>query len=416
MVLAAGPRDGLRLQRHHLEVVLQATAAKDGIEPLEQLRVLGGDPSRVLALVPVVIGVGRGLELLVFRFQLRVVVAQGDQRRRPDGHRIRAQGHCLGHVGTRPDPARDDELHLAVHAKVLQRLHRLRDAGQDRHADMFDEHVLRRRRAALHPVQHDDVRARLHRQSGVVIGPRATDLDVDRLFPIGDLAQFVDLDLKIVRPGPVGVTASGTLVDPLGQVAHVRDTVGNLLAQKHPAPARLRALADHHFDGIGAAQVVGVHAIAAGQILINQRPGMAALFLGHATVAGGGRGAGFRSPATQGFLGRAGQRTEAHPSDRHRNVQVDRLLGEPGAKPDIGRAFLAVAFQRVAADRGAEEQQVIEMRQVALGATATDVIDARGGSTTDFGVHCGGEGGRVARRGMGKIAHLCLNMPLRCRC
>jgi hypothetical protein len=85
---------------------------------------------------------------------------------------------------------------------------------------------------------------------------------------------------------------------------------------------------------------------------------------------------------------------------------VDRLLGETGAEPDVGRAFLAVAFQRIAADRGAEEQQVIEMRQVALGATAADVIDARGGSTADFGVDSRGEGGRVARRGMGKIAHL----------
>ena len=95
---------------------------------------------------------------------------------------------------------------------------------------------------------------------------------------------------------------------------------------------------------------------------------------GHAAVAGGGRGAGFRSPATQGFLGRAGQRTEAHPSDRHRNVQVDRLLGEPGAKPDIGRAFLAVAFQRIARDRRAEKQQVVEMRHLALRAAADRAV------------------------------------------
>ena len=80
---------------------------------------------------------------------------------------------------------------------------------------MLDEHVLRRRRAALHAVEHDDVGAGLHRQRRVVIGPRRADLDVDRLLPVGDLAQLLDLDLEIVRAGPVGMPAGRALVDAL---------------------------------------------------------------------------------------------------------------------------------------------------------------------------------------------------------
>ncbi|WP_245472180.1 glutamate synthase-related protein, partial [Mesorhizobium sp. M7A.F.Ca.CA.002.12.1.1] len=38
--------------------------------------------------------------------------------------------------------AGDDQLHLAVHAEVLQRLHGRPDAGKRRLADIFDEHFL----------------------------------------------------------------------------------------------------------------------------------------------------------------------------------------------------------------------------------------------------------------------------------
>ncbi len=90
----------------------------------------------------------------------------------------------------------------------------------------------------------------------VVIGPRAADLDVDRLLPVGDLAQLEDLDLEVVRAGPVGMAAGGALVDALGQRAHVGDAVGDLLAEQHAAAAGLGALADHDLDRVGLAQVV----------------------------------------------------------------------------------------------------------------------------------------------------------------
>jgi hypothetical protein len=77
-----------------------------------------------------------------------------------------------------------DQLHLAMHAELLQRLHGERDGGQRGDADVLDEHVLGRCGAALHAVDHDHVRAGLHGQLHVVVGAGGADLDVDRLLPV----------------------------------------------------------------------------------------------------------------------------------------------------------------------------------------------------------------------------------------
>ena len=52
--------------------------------------------------------------------------------------------------------------------------------------------------AALHTIQNHHIGPSLHGKRCVVIGARTADLDVDRLFPIGDLAQLKELDLQIV--------------------------------------------------------------------------------------------------------------------------------------------------------------------------------------------------------------------------
>ena len=249
------------------------------------------------------------------------------------------------------------------------------------------------------PSTHDDVGAGLHRERHVVVGPRAADLDVDRLFPVGDLAQLQDLDFEIVGAGPVGMTAGRALVDALRQRAHLGDAVGDLLAEQHAAAAGLGALADDDLDGIGLAQIVGVHAVARRQILIDQRLRLAALFRRHAAVAGGRRRAGDRRAAAERFLGLAGQRAEAHAGDGDRDLQLDRLLGEARAERDVGRALLAIAFERIARDRGAEEQEVVEVRHLALGAAAADVVDAGRGGAADFRQRVVVEGGGLARRG-----------------
>src|SRR5215472_7333829 len=63
---------------------------------------------------------------------------------------------------------------------------------------------------------------------------------------------------------------------------------------------------------------------------------------------------------------------------------MDGLLGEARAEPDIGRAFLAIAFQRIARDRGAEKQQIVEGGQPALGAEAADLVEALVGGAMDL--------------------------------
>ena len=125
---------------------------------------------------------------------------------------------------------------------------------------------------------------------------------------------------------------------------------------------------------------------------------MAALLRRHAAVAGGGRGAGERRAAAERFLGLGRQRAEAHAGDGDRDLQLDRLLGEARAEHDVGAAFLAIAFERIARDRGAEEQQVVEMRQLALGAGAADVIDAGRRGAADLGQRVVVEGRGLARR------------------
>ena len=71
------------------------------------------------------------------------------------------------------------------------------------------------------------------------------------------------------------------------------------------------------------------------------------------------------------------------------------------AERDVGAAFLAIAFERIAADRSAEKQEIVEMRQLALGAEAADVIDAGRGRAMDFGDRVFVERRRGARRGRG---------------
>ena len=58
-------------------------------------------------------------------------------------------------------------------------------------------------------------------------------------------------------------------------------------------------------------------------------------------------------------------------------AELDRLLREARAEHRLGRALLAIAFQRIARQRRAEEHQVVEMRQAAFGAQAADLVQAR---------------------------------------
>ena len=79
---------------------------------------------------------------------------------------------------------------------------------------------------------------------------------------------------------------------------------------------------------------------------------------------------------------------------------MDRLLGEAGAEHHVGRAFLAIAFQRIAADRSAQEQQIVEVGNPALGAKTANVVDAGRGGAVNLRDRMLVEGRGVTRRRM----------------
>jgi hypothetical protein len=183
------------------------------------------------------------------------------------------------------------------------------------------------------------------------------------------------------------------LVDARGQGAHGGDPVGDLLAEQHPAAAWLGALPEDHLDRVRLAQVRRVHPVAGGQVLVDEVLGLPALLRGHATVAGGGRRADLAGTPPQRLLRLRGQGAEAHPRDRHRDVEVQRAARVAVAEHHVGVATLAVALQGIAGHGRAEEQQVVEVRHAALRAPAADVVDAGVGGVLD-----GGDGGAVERR------------------
>ena len=145
--------------------------------------------------------------------------------------------------------------------QLFERLHRLAHRCQCRHPDVFNEHRLGCGGSALHAVHNHHVGPGNGCQLHIVEGAGGTHLHINRLFPIGDLAQFPDLDHQVIRPGPVWMAAGRALVHPFGQVPHARHPRVDLLPEQHATPPRLGALPDDDLDRVGAAQVIRVKAI-----------------------------------------------------------------------------------------------------------------------------------------------------------
>ena len=193
---------------------------------------------------------------------MRLFAAQRDQDGRADRDGVGAERQGLGDVRARPDAPGHDQLHLVLLSDLPQRLRGQTHRGKRGDSRMLDEDVLRRGRAALHPVHHDHVRAGGDGELDVVVRARRPDLHVDRDLPACGFAQLLDLDTQIVGPGPIGMPARRSLVDAGGERPHLRDAVTHLLAQQHAAAARLRALPDHHLDRVGLLEVGGVEPVA----------------------------------------------------------------------------------------------------------------------------------------------------------
>src|SRR3712207_3541841 len=273
--LAAGASERGQLHVEDLQVVADPLRAPLGVDPFLQLGILRGyadrAPTRLhmvaetrlrVELLVVFDGADRGLPVFV---PDAIVAAQGKQHRLADGDRVRPQCYGLRHVRAGAYAAGDDELDLLLHLQLLQGVVRLHHRGQRRDARVLDVYVLRRRRAALHPVHDDDIGPGLHRQLDVVLNPGRPDLHVHGDLPVGDLAQLLDLYGQVVGAGPVGVATRRTLIDTRGQGPHLRHALADLLPEQHAAAARLGALADDHLDGVGPPEVVRVEAVARGQ-------------------------------------------------------------------------------------------------------------------------------------------------------
>ena len=394
MALAAGAREGLELEGHRGEVVAKSARALLGVEPRLEVRILGGDADRTTAGMAVVAEAGLGAESVVVLHVVGPVAPESDERRGAERHRVRPEGERLRDVRPVADAARDDELHLAVHVELPERLDRLADRGQGRNPGMLDEDVLGRRGAALHPVHDHRIRPRLDREGDVVPDPRRPHLDVDRQLPVGDLPELLDLDLEVVGPRPVGVPAGASLVDPDREVPHPRDPLRDLLPEQHAPAARLRPLPHHHLDGVARPEVIGVNAVARRQHLVDEELRGLALLRRHPAVSGGGacphRGRGHPDRA----LGVRPERAETHPRDRDRDRELHRAAGEAGADGDRGLALLAVALKRIPGHRGPEQQEIVEGGEVALRAEAADVVHPLVRGAVDLGDDRRGERGR----------------------
>ena len=122
----------------------------------------------------------------------------------------------------------------------------------------------------MHAVDDDHICTCFDTQRRVIVRASGADFDVDRLLPRCDLTQFLNLDGQIIGAGPVRMSASGPLVDALRQCAHLGNTFGDLLSQKHTAATGLGALADDDFDSVCPAQVVWIHPVPRRQHLIDE--------------------------------------------------------------------------------------------------------------------------------------------------
>ena len=66
----------------------------------------------------------------------------------------------------------------------------------------------------------------------------------------------MDLDLKVVRPGEIRMTAGAALVDACGESTHLGDSLSNFLAKQNAPTTRLGTLANYHFDSVGTKRLL----------------------------------------------------------------------------------------------------------------------------------------------------------------
>ena len=139
---------------------------------------------------------------------------------------------------------------------------RLADGGDAGNAGILGRDMRTGAGAAFHRVDIDEVGSALHRHAHVVIDARGAELQLDRDFPIGRLADLLDLEREIVGSEPIGMARRRALVDAGGQRAHLGHLVGHLLPHQMAAKPDLAALADEELARVGEPQMMRVEAVA----------------------------------------------------------------------------------------------------------------------------------------------------------
>ncbi len=207
---------------------------------------------------------------------------------------------------------------------------------------------------------------------------------------------------------------------PLGRLRICGDAVADLLAEQHTAAAGLGALADDDLDGVGAAQVVGVHAVA--------------------RRAGTDRRACRNARALRPSCRRRRWWSRCRPCDAPRpsaslagpeSAPKDmpamvmgifssmRLLGEAGAERHVWCRTSRGTLRAGSATWTRPEHEVVEMGQLALRPAAADVVDAGGRGAADLGVRLRRSSDWIGARAAGVRAECVLHVASlisRCRC
>ena len=147
------------------------------------------------------------------------------------------------------------------------------------------------------------------------------------------------------------------------------------MAEEHAPAAGLGALSDDDLDGVGLAQVVGVHPVPGREELVDEDRRVLALLRRHAAVPVVVDVPTSVAPRPSASFAGADQGAELMPAIV---IRIFSSKGRPAARPrrHVRVAALPVALERVAGDAGAEEEQVVEVRHAPLGAEAADVVDA----------------------------------------
>jgi len=147
---------------------------------------------------------------------MRSAPAAGSMRRIADHHRIGAQRKALGGINAGADSARCHQLHLACHARIIERLAGSPDGAHGGNACVVEQKLGAGAGSAFRAVHDHHIGACFGSHSHIKARTGRAHLDEDRHLIIGRDAQLFDFDRQIIGPQKVRVANGRALIDALG--------------------------------------------------------------------------------------------------------------------------------------------------------------------------------------------------------